>query len=133
MLRCSTHNGFPVFASNEEGVTDRRVTGLVLRSQLLVLLRRGHLQNASGELIKRASFVFAILLHSPSPQPGTCCNGLSSVFADQVDDIEKENIAINNEMRHFYNHGNSRNLDPIKMETFAAEIISGTNDATDVR
>ena len=57
VLRCCTHNGFPVFASNEEGMTDRRVTGLVLRSQLLVLLRRGHLQDVDGRLVKRVRCV----------------------------------------------------------------------------
>jgi len=34
-------------------MTDRRVTGLILRSQLLVLLRRGHLQDSQGRLVKR--------------------------------------------------------------------------------
>uniref|UniRef100_A0A061QZ88 Chloride channel protein n=1 Tax=Tetraselmis sp. GSL018 TaxID=582737 RepID=A0A061QZ88_9CHLO len=102
VLRCCTHNGFPVFASNEEGVTDRRVTGLILRSQLLVLLRRGHFQDSHGRLIK------------------------------QVDDVQQENIAINSEMRHFYNHGNSRSFDPEKMDALAQEL-SLEREGTDTR
>jgi len=95
VLQCCTHNGFPVFASNAEGVSDKRVTGLVLRSQLLVLLRRGHFQDSSGNLIK------------------------------QVDDIQAENLSINNEMRHFYSHGNPRSFDPAKMELLAWQVTSG--------
>mmetsp|Transcript_36922 Transcript_36922/g.104189 ORF Transcript_36922/g.104189 Transcript_36922/m.104189 type:complete len:888 (-) Transcript_36922:149-2812(-) len=94
ILRCCTHNGFPVLASSssERGVLDGRCTGLILRSQLLVLLRRGHFYNAEGELIK------------------------------EVEDIAAENIAINQEMRHFYTHGNPRKFDPAQMEEVAMQI-----------
>lgn len=59
VLRTTTHNGFPVF--NMDGIDDSsadlseggRLEGLVLRSQLLVLLQRRHFCNAQGRPIGR--------------------------------------------------------------------------------
>ena len=31
-------------------------------------------------------------------------------------------------MRHFYNHGNPRNFDPVKMDLVAGEIVAATRD-----
>lgn len=42
----------------------------------------------------------------------------------QVDDLQAENISINNEMRHFYNHGNPRSFDPAKMDMLAGQVAS---------
>ena len=48
VIRDSTHNGFPVFCSEEPGLPGGRLSGTVLRTQLIVLLRRHVFCSASG-------------------------------------------------------------------------------------
>lgn len=66
VLRTTTHNGFPVWARESEDVEEgepevleygedgeRRLKGIILRSQLLVLLQRRHFVNEEGQPIGR--------------------------------------------------------------------------------
>ncbi|MEW5297643.1 MAG: hypothetical protein WDW36_000839 [Sanguina aurantia] len=60
-LRSTTHNGFPVFYSDcDSGLNDydvesvgQRLEGLILRSQLLVLLQRRHFVDVDGKPVGR--------------------------------------------------------------------------------
>ena len=58
VIRDTTHNGFPVFCQSEPGLPGNRLSGTVLRTQLIVLLRRHVFCSASGRplgLVRRIS------------------------------------------------------------------------------